>query len=182
MNTMRFSYLKTGTRKRMSRQPARYPGSVRKLLDLQPEYDDGLPYDKAFTSHISNPRIIGPGLWASIHTMAAMISTPKDEDSFIAYITHLCGSFPCGHCADHCKEYIRMHPLKLCKGSLVEVEGGKMRMIGLFNWSWAFHNAVNVRLGKQTVSWRAAVDFYFHLFPKDEEFCDAECGKAGDAT
>ena len=101
----------------------------------------------------------------------------KDENDdkqkqFITSMKKLCQKFPCHICAEHCKEYIEKNGMENYIGVTVEISGEK-KNIGLFIWSWKFHNAVNFRTKKPLMSW----DTVYNLFSntKNVHMCSAKC-------
>jgi len=52
------------------------------------------------------------------------------------------------------------------------IEEGKEPMrLGMFIWSWQYHNKVNVRLGKKGISWQEA----YQKFKRHESSCTSVC-------
>lgn len=92
------------------------------------------------------PAIWGPKLWIVLHGIGAyagksMIQTRKDEERELKWlIDHLETIVPCIECRDHIIRYRKEHPLPSHAA-----EYGY--------WIWKFHEAVNVRLEKPSISW-----------------------------
>lgn len=89
-----------------------------------------------------DPVYYGPGVWLEIHTFAL-----ENDSKAASTILSMIKKFPCEKCRKHAMEYISKHPIEESVGKILEHEGVK-RSIGLFVWTWIFHNNVNVRLGK----------------------------------
>lgn len=103
----------------------------------------------------TNPKYIGPGTWNVIHTLAYNAKTKEDKECFIKQMNLICKQFPCETCRGHCKQYIKENPMEDYLN--VVTEGKKL---GLFTWTWKFHNAVNFRIGKPNLSWEMALHIY----------------------
>lgn len=112
----------------------------------------------------TNPQYVGAGYWMCIHILAFNCKV-KDRETCILSIKQLCYQFPCEKCREHAKEYIKHHP----------IEDSKKEDLGLFVWTWKFHNAVNFRIGKHSMSWDMAYHLYDSLKSHKDEECSAEC-------
>ena len=84
---------------------------------------------------------LGRSTWTFLHTTAAYLpETPSDQQirhvfNLLTAVSHL---YPCRNCADHLQAYMEVNPMPLqSKGSISQ-------------WLCAFHNEVNVMLGKET--------------------------------
>lgn len=121
------------------------------------------PYDK-----LSDPRSFGPGLWFSIHTMAADADTPEKKKHFMYYIRCIAKSLKCQKCHGHATEYIAKNPPEEFFNVTDESTG---KEIGMFKWTWIFHNTVNRRLGKQEIPLETAYSWFF-----TSEVCTVNCG------
>lgn len=116
---------------------------------------------------ITDPKIIGPGLWISIHIKAKYATTEETKQEFIDYMYLLSITFPCKNCRSHIKAYMETHPFD----DLYNLKNDKDEEIGMFKWSWMFHNAVNTRIHKPYLSWETA----WHMYDEDVEVCDTNC-------
>jgi hypothetical protein len=106
--------------------------------------------------HTDTRKNIGPGTWNVIHTLSFHARTKEEQQAFIKTMKTICKHFPCKVCRGHCKTYIKEHPME----PFINAKLANNEKIGLFLWSWRFHNAVNVRLEKPTVSWEEAYRMY----------------------
>lgn len=126
-------------------------------VDLQSsKYGTGRKED--FPSNV-DPKYVGPGTWNTIHSLAFSAVTPKKKKKFISTMKEICETFPCAVCANHCVEYVKSHPMEDYADTWVEIDGSRSPL-GLFVWSWKFHNAVNRRIGKPMMSWITAYNMY----------------------
>lgn len=91
---------------------------------------------------ISDPKIIGPGIWVTIHLLAY-----KKDKIFPDYMRFLSESFPCTVCRDHIRKYISAYPVPTGDNEF-------------FKWSWQFHNEVNIRLNKPYTSLNTALSLW----------------------
>ena len=113
---------------------------------------------------ITDPKIFGPGMWYSIHVSSLQLG----ENNYITYVEALLNKLPCKKCRDHAMEYLRDNPIENFK-SIKDKDG---ELIGMFKWSWMFHNAVNKRLNKQIIDFNTAYNFYTGA----EALCTLNCG------
>lgn len=129
-----------------------------------------------FKDH-TDPKYVGPGTWNVIHRLSFKARTPEQQRRFIDEMKEICYGFPCNVCMGHCTEYIKNHPIEDYLGTLVDINGEKMAL-GIFVWTWKFHNAVNKRISKPIMSWDTAYNLY-----SDSEnlICSKNCLEAGDA-
>lgn len=111
-----------------------------------------------FKDH-TDPVYIGPGTWNVIHRIAFKSRTREEQLNFIQLMKDICYGFPCSLCKGHCTEYIKNHPMEEYIDTTLEVKGEKIVM-GMFVWTWKFHNAVNARIKKPIMSWDTAYNLY----------------------
>lgn len=122
----------------------------------------------------TDPKYIGPGTWDVIHRRAFKARTRAQQLSFAEFMKDVCHTFPCFVCKGHCTEYIKNHPLEEHIGVLVDINGEQIAL-GIFVWTWKFHNAVNARLGKPIMSWETA----YNIFSDTENLvCSKNCLEA----
>ena len=110
----------------------------------------------------SNPKTLG-ALWFSIHILARHADTPERKSQFIDYMYLLSVEFPCGKCRSHIQEYLKNHPFD----PFMNMVNEKGEDVGMFKWSWMFHNTVNLRLHKPFVDWDTA----WEMFDTGREVC-----------
>lgn len=80
--------------------------------------------------------------WFEIHTFAASASKGADRVVFEEWITNLSKRFFCTRCRKHFQKYIKNNPPEHAADP--------------FEWTWKFHNDVNRRIGKPTISFEKA--------------------------
>jgi len=117
---------------------------------------------------ISEPTKFGPGTWYFIHTMARDATSEDKKKLFSHFMNHVSLNLPCKNCQHHCQQYIKSNPLT---PYWTIMEGGKD--VGLFKWTWMFHNAVNQRLQKPIVPWSEVKQMYY----SDDGVCTSDCGQ-----
>jgi len=119
----------------------------------------------------TDPKYIGPGTWNTIHRYAYKSRLPSEQKNFINFMKEICSGFPCTVCRGHCVEYIKNNPMEDYIDVSVDILGEKI-ILGLFIWSWKFHNAVNARLKKPVMSWDTAYNLYSD---KEGLICSSSC-------
>jgi Erv1 / Alr family len=119
---------------------------------------------------ITDPTYVGPGVWLLIHQRALAARTSEEQKEVIEFIRNTCQEFPCVKCSEHCLSYMRDRPPEEYIGLDVTI-GEKEESIGIFLWTWLFHNAVNARLGKAIVGWETA----YNLYQQDGMVCSNVC-------
>jgi len=118
----------------------------------------------------TDPKYIGPGVWNTIHKQAYLAKTPIQQQQFIIFMKSVCYEFPCKVCRGHCTEYIKNNPLEAYLNSTMDGQP-----LGLFIWSWKFHNTVNSRLKKPIMGWETAITLYSE---SDDKVCSLSCLEA----
>jgi hypothetical protein len=107
-------------------------------------------------SKLSDPEVFGPGMWHSIHSLARLSDMTDKQDNYIKIVKYLLQSIRCDECKGHALAYYKENNPRNYKGT-TNKEGEE---IGMFMWSWKFHNDVNFRLNKPIVDWETAYFFY----------------------
>ena len=116
----------------------------------------------------TNPRIIGPGAWYAIHTMAMSC---EDTDSclfFIQFLKAMIESFPCEKCRIHAMKFIEQNPPE----KYLHITNDIDEQIGMFKWTWELHNSANKGLRKPIISFSEAWTLY-----SEPPICVEDCGK-----
>lgn len=106
-------------------------------------------------SNTVSPRVWGRALWFSLHNGA--LNYPDDPDDekkqmMINFILGLPIMLPCDMCKNHAHEYIQSR-----KNTLHNVVQNSRN---LFKFFWEFHNDVNRRTGKPTMTLEAVYNLY----------------------
>jgi hypothetical protein len=122
----------------------------------------------------TDPKYIGPGTWNVIHRRAFSARTRDQQLQFIDLMNEICHGFPCTVCKDHCSEYIKTHPMEEYLGVTIDIDGVQTP-IGIFIWTWKFHNAVNARIKKPIMTWDTAYNLYSE---KESLVCSKNCLEA----
>lgn len=118
---------------------------------------------------LADPESFGPGAWLVIHSIAFRAKTDEEKRSFIRTMKQICDGLKCQTCKQHCIAYIKEHPI-IKYWNIKNKEGED---IGMFKWTWAFHNAVSSRLRKPTMDFESAYHLYSDL---PDTICTKECG------
>jgi len=105
------------------------------------------------------PEYVGPGIWILIHKKARAAVTDKKKAKFIKLMAWICKNFPCHTCANHCAEYYRENPPTKFMQLKVLINN-QTEELGMFVWSWYFHNAVNARIGKPIMTFETAYQLF----------------------
>ena len=126
-------------------------------------------------SDISDPKKCGPGIWYTTHVYARDAVTEEKKHIFLNHINMLRKDFPCEKCRGHINEYVEANPIE----HYWNVTDNDGNAIGLFQWSWIFHNAVNERINKERpddphpyVDWNTAYNMYYNT---DIMICTKGC-------
>lgn len=126
-------------------------------------------------SDISDPKKCGPGIWYTTHVYARDAITEEKKHIFLNHINMLRKDFPCEKCRGHINEYVEANPIE----HYWNVTDNNGNPIGLFQWSWIFHNAVNERINKERpddphpyVDWNTAYNMYYNT---DIMICTKGC-------
>lgn len=125
---------------------------------------------------VTDPKLSGPPLWYIIHSTSFSAREMESIQSFILTMKNICNNFPCKHCKGHCQDYIKKHPIEK---EIDTVINGKR--LGMFLWSWKFHNAVNQRLNKPIVNFETAYKMYDITDPNNA-ICSKNCEEAGEIS
>lgn len=91
--------------------------------------------------------IYDSNLWNEIHQKAKEATTLPLKNEYVNLLNEIVSSHGCGGCAIDMKNFIAQNKLE-SYFPLTEVHLGKNIDIGLFRWSWLFHNHVNKKLRK----------------------------------
>lgn len=124
----------------------------------------------------TDPKYIGPGTWNVIHRRAFKARNHTQGIEFIEFMKDVCHGFPCLVCKGHCTEYIINHPIEDYLDTMVDFNGDRIQL-GLFVWTWKFHNAVNARIKKPSMSWYTAYNLYSDT---ESLVCSKNCLEAAD--
>ena len=111
----------------------------------------------------SDPRKIGPGFWASWHIRTLNFTSKEDQELAKIVIERDIRNFPCMECRGHAMEYLAKNP--------INIDGEKYT---LFSWTVDFHNAVNMRLGKDYIDIQDAKKLW-----SGENVCLEDCSEEG---
>lgn len=121
---------------------------------------------------LTDPNVFGPGKWDDMHTFGAAATTPDLKKSYCDYIRIITSSLKCMVCRKHAIEYVRDHPPE----EFLNVLDENGQDIGLFKWSWLFHNAVNKRISKPEVDFKVAYAMYEPESAVSNSVCVENCG------
>ena len=118
-------------------------------------------------AHISNSSNY-TGIWFVFHNLARRIITENDKDCLMKVVYKTVDDFRCSACRGHAIEYLNSHSVD-DYWTRVNDYGED---VGLFEYFWEFHNAVNLRIGKPVLNWDDAYQLYY----KDVSMCN-DCSK-----
>lgn len=111
-------------------------------------------------SKVGNPRVVGPGFWASWHIRTLKYTKKEDKILIKKIIEWDIFNFPCMECRGHAMEYLAGHPIVIDD-----------KPHSLFQWTVDFHNTVNMRLGKDYIEYEDAKKLW-----SGENVCLEDCG------
>lgn len=96
----------------------------------------------------------GPCVWYLFHTLAYK-AVPGDfnliKDDLIQYIQRICSNLPCPECTQHATEYMKSHSRIIAQITTKEQ---------LHYFLVDFHNTVNIRKNKPTLTYEQANEMY----------------------
>ena len=122
------------------------------------------------TDKNSDPKVWGPGAWFTMHVYARNSTTPEAKKSFINYCRIIISNLKCEKCRAHALDYLNQHPID----DFLNIKSNDGADIGMFKWTWMFHNAVNSRLGKPIFDWDTAYVMYSDT---NYGICQKSCGE-----
>lgn len=128
------------------------------------EIDDNHTKHIESDKNITDSTVFGPGMWYSIHSSAIFM----DESCFIKYIKTLIPKIPCMICREHAEKYLQNHPIE----QYIGIKNESQQLIGMFKWTWIFHNDVNYRLKKNIINYNTA----YSMYANNSEVCSLTCG------
>lgn len=135
---------------------------------------DGFDGESQPTSLPTDPKIIGPGTWYSLHKIAIRATTREKCIAYVEIARSLVEEFPCGECRQHGTKFIESHPFE----KYIDMTDNNGRMIGMFIWSWEFHNMANRVLGKPILAFSEA----FLLYDETDIVCIGDCSEKPDTV
>lgn len=122
--------------------------------------------------NITDPMIVGSGIWCALHIMALNADTLQRKVQFVENLKLIQQKFPCKHCKEHFGKYLSKNPI-----SFKDIKKYKGRDLTMFHYMWEFHNAANRQLGKPEMPFDQALDMYDSGF--SNEACSVNCQNAG---
>ena len=105
---------------------------------------------------ITDPSVLGGPAWMFIHLKAKLAVDDISKRIFINEMYFHYNNFPCINCRKHIQEYMETHPFE----PFYNMTNSFGKEIGMFKWSWIFHNTVNMRLWKPYLDWETACEMY----------------------
>lgn len=133
------------------------PGSA--VSDNSTDICNDLKYIMLKDINSSNPEVWGPGFWFSLHNGALQypdLPAPLWKERMKNFIVGIPVMLPCEKCSQHASAYIESQ-----YQNLDEIVKNKQN---LFNFFCNFHNIVNERLNKPTMSITEAYKLYSNNF------------------
>ena len=112
---------------------------------------------------------LGPGIWYTIHQQA-LLTKWDDRDSYFRLVVEIVDTLPCEKCRLDSVEYVEWRLIddsyQNRYQNMFDSEG---RYIGIFVWSYQFHNYVNRKLHKSVLSLESALEKY--IMPDNCQSC-----------
>lgn len=151
------------------------------------EVDDTAGYQK-----LVSPVSAGPGEWFTLHTLGAYSDTFERKIFFCDFVNYFVRNILCEKCRGHATTYVETHPITDAKyWNYVDNRG---RQLGMFRWTFDFHNTVNQRLNKKIFSWEDAIAIFVEKNFLEKQYeramaeggeiqaCSAGCEEKGETT
>jgi len=113
----------------------------------------------------------GPGIWYVIHSLSIEIENEYELEIFKQTLMNIFDTLPCPECKKHANEYYKKNPIDRSLLDL-HIEGNYKYdfSIGVFRWTWMFHNFVNQQLEKDLLEFDTALSLYIVHNPNYEFF------------
>ena len=155
--------------------PILHPQVVPKLPVPQVTPQLSIPYSQPKVPQYPNPfqpqvpyippqpkrtYIYHTALWGEIHQKAKEATTLPLKNDFVTFLNDIISSHGCGGCAQDLKNFIAQNKIELYFW-IQESHLGKNFDIGLFKWSWMFHNHVNKKLKRPEPTFEEIVKKYY---------------------
>lgn len=102
----------------------------------------------------------GPGVWLIIHLMAIRAISDDEITDFMKWLLMILTQMPCSKCVKHATEYLFNHNPEIYR----KTKNADGKLVGMFTWTWIFHNSVNKRLDRNMIDFDEAYKMYS---PKD---------------
>lgn len=112
--------------------------------------------------NLLDPKVVGPGIWYLLHIEAILADTDSKMDEYTRRVKIICSTFPCISCRYDCCSRLQKNSPNAYKDKYLIVNG-KMKRLGMFQWSVDTHNDVNIKLGKPTMNINDAYILYTTL-------------------
>lgn len=122
----------------------------------------------------TKPSSIGHGAWLVIHRMAWNARTDETKRFFCVVLRDLINNFPCGDCKGHATNYISTNipesyfDFRFTNSKL----GFNKEDLSMFKYTVDFHNTVNKRLDKPTISLENVISAFIN---NQTGFCSEGC-------
>ena len=110
---------------------------------------------------LPDQQTLGPGQWFTIHKIAKCAINESKKQMFVEFMNDVCEEMRCGRCKQHMIEYMRANPFS----PFWNVRDRDGSQVGMFKWTWLFHNSVNERLNKPFVDWDTAKHMFYSKPP-----------------
>jgi len=114
------------------------------------------------TLNLKKPEYIGPGVWWSLHTLAADATTPEKRAFLMNYIEIIKTKFTCDKCRNHFILFCNTNDISMIKTNE-----------GLFKWTYDCHENANIYAGNKRVDYNTVHKSYY-----TSDFCSMDCGKS----
>ena len=98
--------------------------------------------------------------WHYLHvwSLGVSLGNPREKGDAYRFLESMASTFVCPECAHHFIQHIKSTNLhrRLVENSAPTIVTNE----DLFKWTWEFHNAVNLRVGKPVVPYGRALQLY----------------------
>ncbi len=108
-----------------------------------------------------NPRVFGPRMWFTLHTVSFFYPeqpTSSDMKAYKDFYDGFSRFIPCKKCRNHYELFVHNHPL----------DGVLNSRDLLSRWVVHLHNSVNTKLGKSQMNYEDVVKMYRKEFQRDK--------------
>jgi hypothetical protein len=105
---------------------------------------------------VADPKQYGQ-IWVILHKRALAAQTQAEKDEFERFLVWTVSTLLCEECRKDGLDYLKKNPIKPWANTIDQKTGAR---VGLFKYTWIFHNFVNRKLGKKELDFMTCLAMY----------------------